>query len=409
MTDTTHHEGPKLAYLVSEYPAISHTFIRREVAALRQLGADVQTFSIRRPASVLSLEDRQELAETWYVLPAHAGELLRNHARALFARPGAYFRALLTAMRHRVAGARGALWACFHFAEAIHLAVELERRRIRHLHNHFSNSAANVGLLTATYLGIDWSLTLHGSADFDSATRPLLREKIARARFTACVSDYGRAQAMWVADPDDWPRIFISRCGIDLASLSSLHLTRSSHETLRILSVGRLSPEKAQLGLIDAFAQLVEGGVEAELSIIGDGPERQRIEQRISDYTLWDRCRLEGAASEQEVLDALTVTDLFVLPSFMEGIPVVLMEAMALGIPVVAPRLGGIPELVEDQRCGILFTPARWEELAEAMAVLADDPNRRHELGAAGRRKIEAEFDLKRIADVLWTRFRDVG
>ncbi len=160
--------------------------------------------------------------------------------------------------------------------------------------------------------------------------------------------------------------------------------------------------------MLDAFAELLNEGVDAELRIIGDGPEKQRLEGRIAENGLLDRCSMLGRMSTNEVFRELESADLFVLSSFMEGLPVVLVEAMALGVPVIAPRLAGIPELVLDGQSGLLFTPAHWPELSQAMVRLAGDPEERSRLGKEGRRRVEAEFDIERAVEPLWQRLRNL-
>jgi hypothetical protein len=207
----------RIAYLVSQYPAASHTFIRREVTGLRARGFDVETFSIRPPTGVSKLADvdQREAQTTWYVLPASAARLARSHTRALLKRPAAYVSTLRRALGHRVPGVRALLWAAFHFAESIELAQEIERRGVDHLHNHFANSGANVGLLAAHFLRLNWSLTLHGTSEFDYPAGMLLADKIEAARFVACVTHFGRAQAMRIVDPKHWHKFVIVRAGIE--------------------------------------------------------------------------------------------------------------------------------------------------------------------------------------------------
>jgi len=402
--------SPRLGVLTSRYPAPSHTFIRRQVEALRRRGAEVDTFSVRRPepGEVQSDEDRQAEAETWYLLPVSPLRLVGLHLRALARAPRRYAETLGVALREGVPGLRGSLWAVFHFGEAVVLAAELDRRGLRHLHSHFANSAATVGLLACRFLGIDWSLTLHGTADFDTPWSPSLVSRLHHARFVACVSDYGRAQAMRALDPEEWHRTFVSRCGIDVEGASLPERTGRSPGPLRLLSVGRLSPEKGQMGLLEAVESLISRGVEAELRVVGEGPERRRLAGRIeTSPVLKTRVLLLGALPEAGVLQELEQAELFVLSSLMEGLPVVLMEAMMTGVPVVAPRVAGIPELVEDGRTGLLFTPARWDELAHAMERLHRDPGLRGSLVDRAREKVEREFRLDRAIEPLWRRLVD--
>ena len=397
----------RLAYFVSAYPAVSHTFIRREIFALRRRGAEIHTFGIRPPGpeEICSESDQRECAATWYIHPIGAFALIAAHALAFGRRPASYFRTLRETFRHRVPGIRSALWGLFYFAEAIVLSRELECRGIRHLHTHFANAGGTISLLAARFLGISWSLTIHGSkAEFDFPAAPLLGAKVAAARFVACVSHYGRSQVLRVTDPICWAKVTVARCGVELDALPPRLLGRGD-ERFRVLCVGRLVPEKAQRGLVEAFSELVERGEDGELVLIGNGPDRALIELEIEKRGLTDRCHMLGSRSESEVLREIAQADVLASSSLMEGLPVVLMEAMALGVPAVAPRLSGIPELVEDEVTGLLYTPACWTELAECLVQLSRDHELRERIGTAGRARIRAEFDIERAVEPLWEEF----
>ena len=410
---------PSVAYLVSRYPAVSHTFIRREIAELRRRGLRIDTFSLRRePREALRYEeDKREQDATFYILPASPA----GTASALFStlrRPLRWLRTLYTALSLRPPGIRLLLWGCFYFAEAMILVRELEKRETAHLHSHFADSGSFVGLLACRYLGLGWSVTLHGASDFDNPGLRRLDRKIAIADFVACVSDYGRAQAMRASAPPHWGNLCVARCGLDLSNLAAAPFRRQPLR-LHVLCVARLSPEKALPGLIEAFAAAVDSGLDAELCLVGEGPERERIEDHIAALGLGDRCRLTGALGEAEVMKEYAEADVFALPSFMEGLPVVLMEAMATGLPVIAPRLTGIPELVIDEETGLLFTPGRWDQLATALTRLGDsglvsagsassDETRgerlRRTLGIAARQKIQGEYDIRTAVDPIYQR-----
>jgi colanic acid/amylovoran biosynthesis glycosyltransferase len=397
----------RIGYLVSQYPAASHTFIRREVVGLRARGFDVETFSIRPPTGVSKLADvdQREAQTTWYVLPASAARLARSHARALLERPGSYVSTLRRALGHRVPGVRALLWAAFHFAESIDLAGEIERRGVEHLHNHFANSGANVGLLAAHFLRLNWSLTLHGTSEFDYPAGQLLAEKIEAARFVACVTHFGRAQAMRIVDPKHWHKFVIVRAGIERPPLpprdGPAPGANGSPQRALVLCVARLSPEKGHAGLLQAFARLVAGGVDAQLELLGDGPDRPRIEEQIRVLGLGERVKMRGQVSEDQVLEALTRATVLVLASFMEGLPVTLMEALALGVPVVAPCVAGIPELVEHGVSGLTFPPGDWDRLAQALRELLADPALQQRLAREGRRRVETEYFVERSLEPL--------
>jgi glycosyltransferase involved in cell wall biosynthesis len=386
----------RIAYLTSQYPAASHTFIRREVTGLRSLGFQVDTFSLRRPVgeSKLAAIDQREAAATWYVLPAPPARLARSHAKAFLTRPLAYASTLRRALGHRAPGLRALLWSAFHFVEAIDVAHELERRDIEHLHNHFANAGANVGYLAAHYLRLRWSLTLHGTSEFDYPAGLLLAEKIEAAHFVACVTHFGRAQAMRLVDPKHWHKFRIVRAGIEPLDMGSAPAATNGRQ--RLVCVARLSPEKGHAGLIQAVAQLVSEGVDVELELLGDGPDTQRVEAQIRELGLESRILMRGQVPEEVALLAMANATAVVLASFMEGLPVVLMEALALGVPVVAPCVAGIPELVEHGVSGLTFPPGDWASLARALRQMLGDAELRARLAREGRRRVEAEFFVER-------------
>jgi colanic acid/amylovoran biosynthesis glycosyltransferase len=395
----------RIAYLVSQYPAASHTFIRREVMGLRARGFNIETFSVRRPTGIDKLAeiDQRETDATWYILPAAAGRIARAHARALLERPRAYTSTLRRALAHRVPGVRALLWSAFHFVESIDLAHEIDRRGVDHLHNHFANAGANVGFLAAHFLDLSWSLTLHGTSEFDYPAGMLLAQKIEAARFVACVTHFGRAQAMRIVDPKHWHKFVIVRAGIERPPPALQPAPVGARPI--VMCVARLSPEKGHAGLISAFARLVAEGLDAELELLGEGPDRVRIEEQIRTLGLSDRVRLHGQVPEDQVLRAMTRASVVVVSSFMEGLPVVLMEALAIGVPVIAPCVAGIPELVEHGVSGLTFPPGDWDRLTHALRQLLSDPALRERLAREGQRRVEADFFVERSLEPLVSAF----
>lgn len=387
----------RLAYLTSQYPATSHTFIRREVSALREAGVDIQTFSVRAPApaELKSEVDQNEAAKTYTLLRQSPAAFASAHLGELMRRPGRYLRTLGLALRHRPSGVKPSLLSLAHFAEAILLAAELRRRGIEHLHNHFANSGATVGLLASRQAGIRWSFTIHGISEFDYPAGLLLGDKIAAASFVACVSYFGRAQAYRLVDASEWDKLTVVRCGLELDRLPEAQMSKA--DRLRLILVGRLSAEKGIAGLLEALA-LVAPAERPELTIVGDGPLRAELDALVTRLGLTADVTFLGRLPETDTLAAIARSDALVLSSFMEGLPIVLMEAMALGKPVIATRVAGIPELVTDGESGLLFTPSNWPELAEKIALLASDEELRQRLGAAGNTRVAAEFDIRRSA-----------
>lgn len=398
----------QIAYLTSQYPATSHTFILREVAALRTAGVSVHTFTVR-PASDEELADgviAAEAASTFVILAQGWASIAAAHAKLLVGSPVRYVRAFILAMRHRPPGLRGLGLAFAHFVEAVVLAEELRQRRITHLHNHFANSAATVGLLAAGMIDLPWSFMIHGISETDYPSGVTLPDKVRAARFVACASWFGRAQAMRVVEPEHWPKIRVVRCGVPIEHLPKPSSVRSGR---RVLCVGRLSPEKGQAGLLDVFAAIRERFNDAELELIGSGPEEKTLRDRAATLGLEDAVSFAGRRSEADTLAAIAKADILVMASLMEGLPIVLMEAMALRTAVVAPRLAGIPELVDDGRTGLLFTPANWGELQSTIELLLTDDELRARLAEGAYQTIVDQYDVSTSAELLKELFARAG
>lgn len=394
----------QIAYLTSQYPATSHTFILREVAALRAAGIGVHTFTVR-PASDEELTDSAiaaEAASTFVILSQSWARIAAAHLRLLAGRPADYARGFALALRHRPPGLRGFGLALAHFAEAGVLADELLGRRITHLHNHFANSAATVGLLAARMINLPWSFMIHGISETDYPAGVTLPDKIRAARFVACASWFGRAQAMRVVEPEHWPKIMVVRCGLPLDQLPNAKSVRSGRQ---LLCVGRLSPEKGQAGLLGAFAAIHERINDARLELIGSGPDEDALRARAASLGIEEAISFAGRRSEADTLVAIAGADILVVASLMEGLPIVLMEAMALRTAVVAPRLAGIPELIDDGRTGLLFTPSDWRELEAKVERLLTDDGLRARLVAEAYQTVADGYDIARSAKLLTSLF----
>jgi colanic acid/amylovoran biosynthesis glycosyltransferase len=388
----------RIAYLVGEYPRVSHAFIRREVEGLRDRGVAVSTFSIRPAPTVelLTAADRQAAAETWTILHPRGGVLSAAHLRVSAPSPLRYGATLALALRLSSGGVRAGLWQLFYFVEAIVLWDRLRSQRIKHVHAHFANVATAVSLLVAHFggEGWSWSFTMHGPTEFDDVTRYALAEKVRRARFVACIGDYCRSQLMKLVEAEQWAKLEIVHCGVD----PSAYDVPDRHERpgpLHVLCVGRLVADKGHGVLLDALATLRDQGVEVRATFAGDGPERGALERQAAQLRLGAGISFEGLVSQERLRDLYSAADVFCLPSFAEGVPVVLMEAMATGLPVVSTRVTGIPELVDDGVSGELAPPGRPEALASAIRGLAADPDRRTALGRAARAKVVAEYDVR--------------
>ena len=390
---------PRLAYLTGAYPAVSHTFILREVEGLRDLGFEVLPCSIRRtpPEQRPGPAEAAEAARTFHVLETakRPGALLSAQVAAL-RNPKRYFRTLALALRTARPGLKGFLWQLFYFGEATVLARHLQDRGVDHLHNHFADSSANVAMLAAALGGIGFSYTLHGPAEIYDPEGWHFREKTARARFVFCISHYARSQAMLFSDPADWPKLKIIHCGVTPERYGAgTDAAGTVQGGLHLVFVGRLVPIKGLRVLMEAFSAARDKVAGLRLTLVGDGADRTHLEALAAPYGA--DVRFTGYLDQEGVAESLRAADALVLPSFAEGVPVVLMEAMASAKPVIATQVGGVSELVEDGISGFVVPPGDADSLTGAIAALAD-PATRQRMGAAGRAKVLAEFDISREA-----------
>lgn len=377
---------PKLAYLTGEYPRASDTFIQREVAALRALGHQVETCSIRTTGAehLVGPEQRAEHARTFKVLDAAKRPLtlLRAHLRWM-RRPRRYLGALKLAWSTAPKGLKGRLFNLFYFLEAAVLASHLADQGVDHLHNHIAKASCTVAMLASQMSGIPYSFTIHGPDIFFEPHHWRIDEKSARAAFVACISAFCRSQLMCFADQPHWDRFHIIHCGVDPARYSA-----APHTGAELLFVGRLAAVKGLPILLEALRAMDRSGL--HLTVIGDGPDRAALEQQAQGLPV----SFVGYKSQTDVAQALSRTDVFVLPSFAEGVPVVLMEAMGSAVPVITTRIAGVSELVEDRRSGWLVPPGDGDALRAALDEALADPDRRRAMGQVGRAKVQADFDI---------------
>ncbi len=398
----------RCAYLVSRYPAITHTFILSEIRALREQGAEIHTASVRRAAcaEVLAPEDEREHSHTHALLPTTAGKLIGAHGRAFGRSPLAYVKTLLRSLRLSPGGARAGLWRLFYFAEAILLWDWLEKKSLRHVHVHFANVASDVAMLTTQFGNAtgdprrwSWSLTLHGPLEILDMHTHRLAAKVHSADLVVCTSDFVRSQLMGLVEQECWPRLKTCRSGIDTRQYHPGDRARDNGDPITILNVAGMSRRKGHELLLDALAELRDRGIPFRAVLVGDGEERCRLEWHATALKLnRDQVHFCGALGQDAVPDEYLKADVFCLPSYAEGVPTVLMEAMASELPVVGTHIMGVPELIEHERSGLLVPPARADALADALVRLAADAELRARLGRAARERIEREFELRRAA-----------
>lgn len=398
--------GQSIAYLVNQYPKVSHSFIRREIHALERRGLRVERFAIRGwDLPLADPEDEDERKKTRYVLGDGVGPVLAAAARVAASRPAAFRRAL--ALTLRMMARSDVSWPrqLIYLAEACRVLEWAEAHNVRHIHAHFGTNPADVAMLVASLGGPPFSFTAHGPEEFDRARAIHLAEKIRRSAFAVAVSSYGRSQMYRWADREQWRKIEVVHCGIG-ADFRDAALTPVPSAP-RLVCIGRLCEQKGQLLLIEAAHRLAEESLDFELVLGGDGEMREAIERSIDRYGLHGRVRITGWISSAQVREELLAARALVLPSFAEGLPVVIMEAMALGRPVLSTYVAGIPELVTSAAHGWLFPAGDVEALCAAMRqALASDRPTLQAMGAAARERVLDRHDADREAAKLHHRFR---
>lgn len=391
----------KIAYIVNTYPRPSHSFIRREIRALEAQGHQVIRLAMRADAAPLvDPGDRAEAAATLRVLDQGAGAL----AGACLAAPRArMWQALKLAaacgMRGRggTPGTGGIARHMIYLAEAAFVARHCVAQGVTHIHAHFGTNSATVAMLAHVLSGIPYSFTVHGPEEFDAPRALSLGEKIRHAAFAVAISSFGRSQLMRWADFADWPRLKVVHCGIEPARFGDPAPLPPGRG--RMVAIGRLSEQKGQMLLIEALALAVKQAPALHLTLVGDGELRAPIEAAIAANGLGKHVRLTGWLDEAGVRAELAAAHALVLPSFAEGLPMVVMEAMAAARPVLATAIAGVPELALPGETGWLVPAGDVDGLAAAMVALEDTPPERlAAMGAAGRARVLERHDVAREA-----------
>ncbi|OUM22788.1 glycosyltransferase family 4 protein [Pseudomonas putida] len=384
----------RIAYFINQYPKVSHSFIRREILALERQGVEVQRIALRGwDAELQDAEDTSERAKTRYVLQGGVKGLLTPTLQVLRAQPRRFFQALRVAMRLGLRADRAWPYHLVYLAEACQVLQWLQAGEAKHVHAHFGTNSTEVVMLANLLGGPAYSFTVHGPEEFDKPQFLHMGEKVRRAAFVAAVSSYGRSQLFrWVAH-EHWAKVKVVHCGLE----------RGFHEVApvnvpvvpRLVCVGRLCEQKGQLLLLEAAHQLAAQSIAFELVLAGDGEMREQIEALITRHGLQQQVRITGWISSAQVREEMLAARALVLPSFAEGLPVVIMEAMALRRPVLTTYVAGIPELVRPGENGWLFPAGAVEELAQAMAeCLAQPAEVLQRMGEAAYQRVLQRHDI---------------
>lgn len=390
----------RVGYFTNQYPEVTHTFIRREIRAMEALGVSVVRLALRPGANLVDDEDKSEANRTRYICEADAGELLRCCLAALFTRPLAVAAVIRQALQIGWRSDSGILRHLAYAAEAVVLADWCRGDGVEHIHAHFGTNSAAIAMFASRLSRIPYSFTAHGPEEFEKGRWLSLNTKVKHARFAVCVSSFGRSQLMRLSQPEQWKKISVVHCGIDSKFLTPP--IQMPPPAPRLVCVGRLSEEKAQLVLIAAVRRLREAGTHCEIVLAGDGPMRAGIEAEIRCAGLEQTITLTGWIDGNRVKAEIEAARALVLPSFSENMPVAIMEAMALSRPVISTYVAGIPELVQPGKTGWLVPAGDEAALAQAMQQALTAPAAQlAAMGAAGRRHILEHHDASAEAQKL--------
>ena len=398
----------RITYFINHYPKVSHSFVRREILALERQGFVVQRIALRGwRDSLPDEEDRQEQKRTHYVLRGGLWGLLLPTVRAMLRTPSRFFAVAALAVKMSRNSDRPLPYHLIYVAEACRILEWLVGFGSVRLHAHFGTNSAEVAMLVRALGGPPYSFTVHGPDEF---LRPIgLDEKIRRSAFVVAISNFGRSQLFLRSRHADWPKVKIVHCGLEKSFYEDAFPTRGPP---RLICVGRLCEAKGQLLLIEAAALLADKGIAFELVLVGDGSMRQEIEDLVQKCELGARVRITGWISSSEVREEILAARALVLPSFAEGLPVVIMEAMALRRPVLSTYVAGIPELVRHGQEGWLVPAGAVKELAEAMeACLASSIDELRRLGDAAQSRVLvrhcADTEAGKLAELFRARAQE--
>lgn len=398
-----------VAYFVNQYPKISHTFIRREILALERQGLQVQRIALRGwEGELADPEDVSERLRTQYILQGSLLGVLKDAARFAVRHPGRFAAGLRLALKMSVKAERPWPYHLVYLAEACRTVRWMRKSGASHIHAHFGTNSTEVVMLASTLSGVRYSFTAHGCEEFDKPEFIGLAEKIRRSTFVVAISSFARAQLYrWVEHPA-WSKVNVVHCALDPAFYDVPPAPIPDRP--RLVCVGRLCKEKGLPLLIEAASLLAQKGVDFELVLAGDGELRHELDAMIAARGLHRHVRITGWVSSERVREELLAARALVLASFAEGLPVVIMEAMAMGRPVVTTHIAGIPELIRPGESGWLVPPGAVVELAAAMEQCVTLPvSELERMGAIARSRVLERHNGDHEAAKLMALFRQAA
>jgi colanic acid/amylovoran biosynthesis glycosyltransferase len=395
----------RLAYVMSRFPKLTETFVLYEMVAMEQLGFQISIYPLIRQRESVTHAEVRRLQKSARYLPFFSSAIVRAQVYHLHRRPRAYLSTLALVVRANIGSLNYLGGALAIFPKVVQFARIARAEGIDHIHCHFSSHPAAAGFILHRLTGIPFSFTAHGS-DLH-VDRHMLREKVTEAAFVVAISEYNRRLILDHCGDQFAQKTVVIHSGVDTEFFRPRASPPAAGAPFAIACIGRLMEVKGQAYLIEACRLLAMKGVEFVCHLVGEGPDRRKLERLVTSAGLQTKVNFVDPLTRDQIAELLHRVDLLVAPSVptrdgrREGIPVVLMEAMASGVPVVASRISGIPELVDDGQSGLLVPPGDPRSLAQAIDLLRSDPDRRMRLAAAGREKVCAAFDMNRTAEHL--------
>ena len=395
----------RVAYFINQYPKVSHSFIRREILALERLGFTVQRIALRGwDGELVDAEDIRERAQTQFVLKGGVFSIVSSVFQAFSLSPYRFFCALKLALKMSWHAERPLPYHLTYLAEACQTVIWMRWFGASHVHAHFGTNSAEVVMLSHVLGGPPYSFTVHGPEEFDKPQFLGLAEKIRQAAFVVAISSYGRSQIFRWIEYSQWSKIKVIHCGLEKSfyDTSSVPVTANA----RLVCVGRLCEQKGQLLLLEAMHSLIQRGIQLQLVLAGDGEMRPEIERMITTHDLQKYVRITGWISGEQVREEILDACGLILPSFAEGLPVVIMESMALRRPVISTYVAGIPELVMPGKNGWLVPAGSIEELAAAMEdLLSKSSEQLAAMGEAAYQQVtqrhSIDIEARKLADLF--------
>jgi len=394
-----HVDRPRLAYVMSRFPKLTETFVLFELVAMEADGYAVDVYPLLRERAAVMHAEAERFVGRAHYLPFASLAIIGSQLHFLVRRPRRYVGALAALVRGTWGSANFLLGGLGIFPKVAHAARLMEADGVDRVHCHFANHPALAGFLIHRLTGIPYSFTAHGS-DLH-VDRHMLCAKVREADFVVPISEFNRRVILDECGKEVSDKLVVIHTGVDTDHFRPAERDRPADRPFTITCIGTLHEVKGQVHLVNACARLAAEEIAFVCHLVGEGEDRTLLERAIADAGLEGRVVLDGAIDRNALGALLAETDVVVAPSVptaqgkREGIPVVLMEAMSCGLPVVASRLSGIPELVEDGVSGLLAEPGSAEGLAAALLRLQREPELRDRLGRAGRERVVAEFDIR--------------